>query len=333
VNSPPAPHDPAPHKPGPAPERPNDPVPTGKERADPTPGPGGRPAAAGPAGDWWRDPLEVDRHLDGEGDPAERARRERDLATRPEAARAVSARRAFLAALGAARGAAGEVPAEHLRALEQRVRAALRADRERVAAGGVAGDAAAPLVVRRPVRARPFLVGAAALLAGLGTWLFVGRDRAEALNPYVAMAADVLDWQPQAFETCAQGARGSDVHRFALVAEGELQVTGCAVDPSAKNASVAVLRRPEELPVVGYVAVPATGTPEKGVVGITEVEGGRVVVFDVVDGGRQVYLAVNPASLRAKHPEEGHRWSCAACHGPARRNLPNPHRIVLRRAP
>jgi hypothetical protein len=285
---------------------PPDPGSKGKERAD--------------KGPWYADLREIDRYLDGEGDAVERAERDRDVAQQAAVAAVVGGRRAFLAALRSARAAPGEVPAAHLRALEQRVRAALREDRERAAL--------------RSVRARPFLVGAAALLAGVGTWLFVSRERsADALNPYVAMAADVLDWKPQAFETCAQGQTGSDVHRFALVEHGEMQVTGCAVAPSAKNASVAVLRRPEELPVVGYVAVPASGTPEKGVVGITEVEEGRVVVFDVVDHGRQVYLAVNPASLRAKHPEAGHRWSCAACHGPARQALPNPHRIVLRSAP
>lgn len=294
-----------------------------KQRADT--GPAGLGRGPGAAGAWYEDLGEIDRHLDGEGSPAERAERESDLAGRPAVAAQVAGRRAFLAALRSARAAPGEVSPAHLRALEQRVRAVLRQDGE---------PAEARLTLRGRMRARPFLVGAAALLAGVGTWLFASHQRtADALNPYVAMAADVLDWKPQAFETCAQGRGGSDVHRFALVEEGEMQVTGCAVESSAKNASVAVLRRPEELPVVGYVAVPATGTPEKGVVGITEVEGGRVVVFDVVDHGRQVYLAVNPASLRAKHPEPGDRWSCAACHGPARQTLPNPHRIILRRTP
>ena len=190
-----------------------------------------------------------------------------------------------------------------------------------------------PLRGARLGRARPLVVGAAALLAGVGAWLLHGKDQtADALDPYVAMAADVLDWKPKDFETCAQG-KASDVHSFALVIDGELQVTGCATKTSDKNASVAVLRRPEELPIVGYVAVPASGTAEAGVVGITEVDGGRVVVFDVVDHGRRVYLAVNPATLRAKYPEPGYRWSCAACHGPARQVLPNPHRIVLRRGP
>jgi len=311
-------------------------------RPDParTPPDGREPTDPARAGAWLEDSRQIDRYLDGEGDAAERTARDADLAARPDAARALAGRRVFLEALRSARWAPGGVEASALRALERRVRAALQEDRDQGVAASERLPAETPLAGlpygtgrARLGRARPFVVGAAALLAGVGAWLLHGGERtAVALDPYVTMAADVLGAKPDAFETCAQG-RSADVNSLSLVREGELQVTGCATKPAGDGASVAVLRRPEELPVVGYVAVPDSGTTEAGVVGITEVEGRRVVVFDVLDHGRRVYLAVNADVLRAKRDAGDDRWTCTACHGPERRAMPNPHKIVLRRSP
>lgn len=281
----------------------------------PAPGtPSGPPPADAPL-----DALTLDRVLDGEGSPAEEARLAAACDRDPALRLRVESRRAFLAALSGARWSPGGVEPERLRALEARVRAAL----------------GAPAAPGRGLwrRARPLLAGAAVLVAGLSLWIGGSRTPVEAFDP-VAKAAEVLRWQPRAFDnlgTCA-GQPGSDVHAFALVRGGELLITGCAA-PSDGGASVAVLHRPEQLPVLGYVAVPADAKARSGEVGLTEVDGGRTVVFDVLDHGRRVYLAVDPQLLRRGEPDPEHRWSCAACHGPARQALPNPHRIVLRRAP
>ena len=277
-----------------------------------------------PRAPWFLDPLEVDRHLDGEGSAAERSARDADVAVRPEVQAHLAARGRFLAALGGARTAPPESASLALARLEARVRTALLRDRT----GAI-----------RPVRGwvRPLWMGAAAALAGLGAWLLMagprGGSRDLEADQAVAMAAQVLHWQPQALGTCAQGA--TDVHGFALVRDGDLQVSGCAEERGADGSSVAALRRPEDLPVVGYVSLPDSGGrgAARHEIGLTELEGGRVVVFDLLDHGRRVYLAVNAAAVRAKHAEAGERWTCAACHGPARQGLDSPHRIFVRKAP
>jgi hypothetical protein len=263
----------------------------------------------------------MDRYLDGEGDPAERALRDGDVAARPPLRDRLARRAGFLEALRSARWAPAGSSVADLRQLEQRVRAAL------AGAEGTADPAAS----RGRARWRTALVGLAAAVAGFGTWIFATSTRVEA-DPNVAMAAQVLRWQPSAFGTCAQDASAGDVYRSPLVREGEMQVRGCAAESQRADTSVAQLWRPEELQVVGYVAVPASGDMAADEIGITEVESGRVVVFDMVDHTRRVYLAVNSAALKVKHTS-GERWMCAACHGPARQALRNPHRIVLRRAP
>lgn len=283
---------------------------------------------------WPIDPPALDRILDREAGAADEARLEALVASHPAFARHVASRRAFLEALSGARWAPGGVDPAHQARLEAQVRAALRLD---LAPAGAPGEAqAGPLTLppRRWRRLRPVLAGAAVLLAGLGVWLGRGGRTVEAFDP-VAKAAEVLTWKPRAFEdlaTCA-GQPGSDVHTFALVRGGEMQITGCSPEESRGGASVAVLHRPEQLPVVGYVAVPADAKARAGEVGITEVGGGRVIVFDVLDHGRRVYLAMDPAGLRRSGDDPEQRWTCAACHGPARQALPNPHRIVLRKAP
>ena len=288
---------------------PNAPLPTSPSGSTPAP--------------WFEDAREIDRHLDGEGDPGERARREADVAARPGLSARLARRRAFLEALRSGRWAPAGSSVADLRRLEERVRSALHAD--------AGGRSAAP-GARSPVRRRSALVAVAAVLAGLGAWFLAGRGTEQSNAWAVSMAVKVLDWQPSAFGTCAQDAHAGDVYGFPLVREGEMQVRGCASEPPRAGASVAQLWRPEELPVVGYVAVPASGEKVRGEIGITEVESGRVVVFDMVDGNRRVYLAVDAVALKVKHAS-GERWKCAACHGPARQAQDNPHRIVLRKAP
>lgn len=63
-----------------------------------------------PPSPWHADPLEVDRYLDGEGPPAEREARARELAADPALAARLEARAAFLRALGRAREAARPAP-------------------------------------------------------------------------------------------------------------------------------------------------------------------------------------------------------------------------------
>ncbi len=259
----------------------------------------------------------LDRLLDGEGGPEEQAAFEGLRAADPAFARRAAARASLLEALRGARWAPAGLPAGHLPALEARVRAAL------------AGQA------RAGRRRLPALVaGALALAVGVGVWLGRSGGPAEAFDP-VELAADLLAWKPKAFEPPASCASEKDgpLLAFPLVRSGELEVTGCVERVPAPGARAAVLRRPEQLPKVGYVAVPAGAGVAAGEVGITEVEDGRVIVFDVLDGSRHVYLAVDPRGLSERRGDAEGRWTCAACHGPARQAQRNPHRIVLRRAP
>lgn len=290
------------------------------------------PARPPPPPPWHHEPAEVDRWLDGEGPPEERRARAADVEGDAALRARVAARRSFLTALACAgaEGLGGD--ALRLRALEARVRSSI-VDKM---AGGEVAEAAVPSR-RGRVRGRAWIAAAAAV-TGLAVWLGQGDQPAAAFDP-VQRAADLLSWRPRNLEgvgTCAGGER-EEVHSFALVREGAFEVTGCV--PDAPGASVAVLRRPEQLPVVGYVAVPADGTTPAGEVGITEVEGGRILVFDVLDGGRRVYLAVDPQTLGPRAGGVGadgrvdSAWSCAACHGPVRQAQRNPHHIVLRRTP
>lgn len=278
-----------------------------------------RPEAPRPGPRWHHDALERDRFLDQEGGPEERAARQADLEADPAAAARVARRGAFLSVLRRL-GRPSQEPAA-LGALRRSVEQALADERRRLRGS------------RLWRRLRPALAVAAGLAVALGVGLGrSGGREAEALDP-VDLAARLLTWRPKGMESpegCA-GGPGGDVHAFALVQQGELEVRGCAASPDGSGASVAVLRRPEELPIVGYVAVPAPGVHARSEVGITELEEGRVVVFDVLDHGRRIYLAVDPQSLRLRRPGADNRWSCAACHGPARQELANPHHIVLRR--
>jgi hypothetical protein len=273
---------------------------------------------------WYADPLEVDRHLDGEDTPAERAARLGDAAADP-ALRALLARRsAFLACLSDARAAQPPVS----QALLARVAAALEAE-----------TAHAPALTpprlslrRRPVWAA-WVGAAAAVLVAVGAWSGFGRRNEEVTAHPVDVAVRLLSWVPKNAEGvagCADGA-GPTPQSFVLVQDGELEIRACT-EEGGPGQGRALLRRPEALPALGFVAVPAPDTAPSSDVGITEV-GAGVVVFDVLDHGKRVYLALDAASLRQRHGGEGQTWTCAACHGPARQALPNPHRMVLRQAP
>ncbi len=295
-------------------------------RADaPAPRPNGRP--------WHADAGELDRFLDGEGAPAERATRQADRARDPALAVRLERRAGFLRLLASA-GA----PALADAGLTARVSAALAAEARAAADAGATAGVGAQGGSPRPAWARrrllPWLATAAVLLVALGVWSGLPGREAEALHP-TELAARLLDWKPKGVEGpagCAGGA-GQDVFSFVLVQDGELEIRACDPDPQAQGTTRALLRRPEELPVMGFVAVPAPGAVPSSEVGITEVGPSGVVVFDVLDHGRRVYLALDAAALRLKHAGLGDRWTCAACHGSVRQALPNPHRIVLRQAP
>lgn len=287
--------------------------------------PAGPPA--GPADDgratpplpWHADPLEIDRWLDGEGSAAEREARARDVAGDPALAARLAARAAFLQALGRGREAAPALPAD----VHARVCAALAQPAE-----------AAPARLRLAARWRGWAAAAAAVLVALGAWAGWRGSPAEAVPSPAQLAVRLLDWKPAGSEGVAGCADANpSPQAFVLVQDGELEIRACEEPGQAPGVSRALLRRPEELPAVGFVAVPAPGARPSSEIGITEMGRDGVVVFDVSDHGKRVYLAVDGAVLRARHAERGEAWTCAACHGPARQALPNPHRIVLRRAP
>jgi hypothetical protein len=182
---------------------------------------------------------------------------------------------------------------------------------------------------------RPLVGAAAALLVAFGAWSGLRGREAEAVGHPIEAAADLLHWVPRGTEGvagCADGG-GPSAQSFVLVQDGELEIRACPEEPSDARLSKALLRRPEELPAMGFVAVPAPGTTASSEIGITEVGSDGVVVFDLQDHGKRVYLAVDSAALRLRHGGRGEAWTCAACHGPARQALANPHRMVLRKAP
>lgn len=281
-----------------------------------------------PPSPWHADPLEVDRYLDGEGPPAEREARARELAADPALAARLEARAAFLRALGRAREAARPAPG-----LQERVQALLAA--EAAAAPPTAAPQPAGGRRLRLLRGgRSWAAAAAVLLVAGGAWLGWRGTPAEAVPTPAELAVRLLDWQPGRTEGVAGCADASpSPHTFVLVQDGELEIRACEEPDGAQGMSRALLRRPEELPAVGFVAVPAPGARPSSEIGITEMGRSGVVVFDVLDHGKRVYLAVDGAALRARHAGARDAWTCAACHGPARQAMDNPHRIVLRRAP
>lgn len=283
------------------------------------------PLGSGPTGPdpmrrptaWHADPLEVDRWLDGEGSPAEREARARDLARDPALAARVEARKAFLGLL-----ATGRSPSPQDAVAQARLREALARE----------ASSPAPARMRLLRRWQGWAAAAAVLLVALGAWSGWGLSRAIAVETPAEMAVRLLDWIPSGSEGVAGCAEaGPSPQTFVLVQDGELEIRACEEGTEGQDLSRALLRRPEDLPAVGFVAVPAPGARRSSEIGITEMGEDGVVVFDVLDHGKRVYLAVDTASLRQRHPGKGDAWTCAACHGAARQAMDNPHRIVLRR--
>jgi len=254
---------------------------------------------------WFEDPLEVDRYLDGACEAAEAASRRDDLAARPEIARRLAARRAFLEGLTAA-GARWRTEARTRMApdLESRVRFALR---------------------REPASRRWLVAAAAVLVAAFGLSFLGGdADDAAAMPPEVIQAVD-------AARTTADGPRGCAVRedtgpmQFPPVKDGALRVWRCREDG---DRTVAKLYRPEELPSIGYAAVATEGVDRGPDLGQTDL--GDMVVYDLVYGRRAHYLAVSKAWLEEVERESPGRSSCRACHNLSREGRPNPHNIVQR---
>jgi hypothetical protein len=271
---------------------------------------------------WHRDPLELDRFVDGEGSAEERASREGDVRRDPALAAAVASRRSFLAAIRRARAEEAATDAAARGALEARVRDALAA-RPRLR------------VVRRPAVLVGGLAVAAALLAGIGIGFLGGGDRRAEADALVLLAANQVRLEragrgaPETpLRSCSQEGPTSP-YAFPLVKRREMDVKGCSSPDAPGDATVAVLHRPEELPAIGYVAVPEPGAGRGPEIGMTELQ--DVVVFDLAYGDTRYYLAVDTRIAKASHP--GDRWTCGACHGVSRDEDANPHHIVLRRAP
>jgi hypothetical protein len=249
---------------------------------------------------WHADPLEVDRHLDGEEVPAERAARAADLASDARLARRVAARGAFLAALRAPRGReASSLPP----GLEARVRARLAA-------------------ARSPRRLR-WAAAAAALLVAVGAGVLVAsREEAQALPEEIRVAVALAAQPAPGAEGRACGEGSTHPGHFPAVREEAWSVARCVEGEGEEPSTHAVLFRLTDTTRVGYVAVPQAGTREAREVGMTTV--GDTIVFDVAYGRTRYYLAA-PARFVAE------RGTCAACHGPERAGAANPHRIVERR--
>lgn len=265
-----------------------------------------RPHAPEPP--WHHVPAEIDRMIEGELPAAERAAREADVAADPALAARVAARQRFLGGLAAAGGAyraglATAVPD----LLEGRVRDALAAP-----------HAPAPRTLRWA------LATAAVLLIGLGVGLLQddGEDDAMAMPPAVLEAAEAAREGEPGPRGCKEDERGP--LRFPPVRDG-LRIWACA---ERHGGVVAKLHRPEELPSIGYAAMPADGVAEGPTVGRTDL--GDTVVFDIRYGKEAHYLAVRKAWLVRQRQLTPGRESCRACHHRSRVGQPNPHRIIER---
>ena len=278
---------------------------------------------------WHDDPVEIDRTLEGESlefladesptdgpsefltegrmEPRVRAERLAEAEANPALAARLAARRRFLAGLSDAgshyrAGLATAAPV----GLEGRVRSSLASPRRSILRWAVAA--------------------AAVLLLGLGVSLFSERrgSHAEAMPNAVIHAAE-------AARSAATGPRGCDTPqagsplRFPPVRNGSLQIWACV---EKDGSTIAKLQRPEELPAVGYAAVPAPGVEPGPTVGRTDL--GDTVVFDIAYGRKVHYLAVRKPWLERQRMLTPGRQSCRACHHLSRRGQTNPHRIIDR---
>ncbi len=273
---------------------------------------------------WTTNPLERARFLDGEGTPAQRAERARDLLGDPEARARVEAHRGLLATIARGREAAAR-PSD---LLEARVRQALAADRAAGYPSTGAGDS-----LPRYGRIAAFASAAAAVLVGFFVFTRGGDSpTTSASERGVRLAAaayrDGLG-TPSGMDTvggtCEEGV--ASPRRFPLVASGELSLADCKPTTESEGGgseSVSLLERVgDPKGRRGLVVTPWDGKTLATDVGYTRV--GDVVVFDVSYGHAKYYLATRWESV-AGTP------TCAACHGPERADNParNPHRIFER---
>ena len=255
---------------------------------------------------WYEDPIELDRYLDGEGPD-----RTGDLDANPDAARVVAARKAYLRTLQHAGDAyRQDLPQRMPGDLGMRVRAQL---------------AGAP----RQSRYRWLVATAAVALLALGAALWNrGTDEVEAMPPQILTAAELARMSEAARaampEGCADASHVAPTH-FPPMAEGGLQIVRCETEDGQMKAH---LSRPEDLPLVGYVAVPDQGRETGPVIGMTDL--GDLVVFDLAYGKQHHYLAVGRKFLDRERALAPGRESCKACHNRSREGQPNPHRIVVR---
>jgi len=273
---------------------------------------------------WTENPLERARFLDGEGTPAERAERARELLGDPVARARVEAHRRLLETIARGR----EVVPSPSDLLAHRVRAALAADRAAGYPSTGAGDS-----LPRYGRIAAFATAAAAVLVGFFVFTRGGASPVtSASERSVMLAAEAYrdglgasSGMDTVGGTCDEGV--ASPRRFPLVANGELSLSSCKAangSDAEGSESVSLLERAgDPKGRRGLVVTPWDGKTSATDVGYTRV--GDVVVFDVSYGRAKYYLATRWESVAGT-------TTCAACHGPERASVPtrNPHRIFER---
>ncbi len=275
---------------------------------------------------WHTDPLEIDRTIEGELPAELAASRQAEIAADPELRERVGRRARFLEALSReGRAYRAGLPSAMPLGLGARVRASLEAASDVAdpsAQGGLHQTRPTPAASRWSLWR---LTAAAVLLLGLGTRLLDGQGTgtANAIPRAVLDAADLLQRDGVSEEEMAGcAAEVSSPYNFPPVRDGELEVASCVGAKKGQPGTRARLYRPEDLPVVGFVAVPEEGTRRSPVIGKTDL--GAVIVYDVLYGDSRAYLAVRRDFVVA-------RGDCAACHDRSRDGQKNPHYIELRR--
>lgn len=268
--------------------------------------------------DWTRNPLERARYLDGECPAAEAAVRAKDLLADPSARARIDRHRALLRTIETGR----ETRPTPSDLLSPRVRAALAADRAAGYPSTGAGDS-----LPRYGRWAAFASAAAAVLVGVFVFTRGGETKTiTASDRGVYLAAQAFreglgaDTVAHPGGTCEEGI--ASPHRFPLVENGEMSLSGCTSAMSDESVSL-VERKGDPKGRRGLVIVPWDGKSAATDVGYTFV--GDVVVFDMSYGRAKYYLAARADSVAGT-------TSCAVCHGPerAKNETRNPHKIFER---
>ena len=273
-------------------------------------------------------PAELDAWIEGELPPERSADLERLLEVAPEQdalPQVVRARRAFLGALARGRSAYdATLPVDEATALEARVRTAIAPEHQASIAGA-----------RRPWL-RVGLLAAAVMAIALGLPALMDRGQsATALDLAILDAADLSRIPARTAAGPNAGCADGEVNRvlaFPPVREGVMQVEDCAHEGEGTAARVpggirARLIRFDEMPAVGFVALPAEGTEPSHRIGLTDL--GDVAVYDLRYGDTTYVLAV-PLTKDLPRPLQP---DCTACHNQSRLGEANPHTVFLRRAP